>query len=66
MTTMGKIWVVIRREFLERVRNKWFIISTVLGPVLLGLLMFLPAFLLTRSAGTTEVVVVDASTDRFG
>ena len=63
---MGKIWVVIRREFLERVRNKWFIISTVLGPVLLGLLMFLPAFLLTRSAGTTEVVVVDASTDRFG
>ncbi len=63
---MRKIWVVIRREFLERVRNKWFIISTVLGPLLLGLLMFLPAFLLTRATGTTEVVVVDVSTDGFG
>ncbi len=63
---MHKIWVVIRREFLERVRNKWFIISTVLGPVVLGLLMFLPAFLLTRAAGTTDVVVLDVSTDGFG
>lgn len=63
---MRKIWVVIRREFLERVRNKWFIISTVLGPLALGLLMFLPAFLLTRAAGTTEVVVLDVSTDGFG
>jgi len=63
---MRKIWVVIRREFLERVRNKWFVISTVLGPLLLGLLMFLPAFLLTRATGTTEVVVVDVSTDGFG
>ncbi len=63
---MRKIWVVIRREFLERVRNKWFIISTVLGPLVLGLLMFLPAFLLTRAAGTTEVVVLDVSTDGFG
>ena len=63
---MRKIWVVIRREFLERVRNKWFVISTVLGPFLLGLLMFLPAFLLTRATGTTEVVVVDVSTDGFG
>ncbi|MEE8133568.1 MAG: ABC transporter permease [Gemmatimonadales bacterium] len=63
---MLKIWVVIRREFLERVRNKWFIISTVLGPLLLGSLMFLPAFLLTRAAGTTEVVVLDVSTDGFG
>ena len=66
MNGMRKIWVVIRREFVERVRNKWFIISTVLGPLLMGLLMFLPAFLLTRSAGTTEVIVLDVSTDGFG
>ena len=66
MNGMRKIWVVIRREFVERVRNKWFIISTVLGPLLMGLLMFLPAFLLTRSAGTTEVIVLDVSADGFG
>ena len=63
---MRKIWVVIRREFVERVRNKWFVISTVLGPVLMGLLVFLPAFLFSRTAGTTAVIVLDVSTDGFG
>ncbi len=63
---MRKIWVVIRREFLERVRNKWFIITTILGPVLLGLMVILPALLLSRSAGTTHVVVLDATTAEFG
>ncbi len=62
---MRKTWVVIRREFLERVRNKWFVIATVLGPVLLGVAMFLPAFLLTRSTSQNEILIVDVGTTRF-
>lgn len=31
---MHKVWAVIRREFVERVRTKWFWISAILGPVL--------------------------------
>jgi len=30
---VDKVWAVIRREFVERVRSRWFVISTVLGPV---------------------------------
>lgn len=63
---MHKIWVVIRREFVEKVRNKWFVISTVLGPVLMGLAMFLPAYMLTKTTGGRTVVVVDMTTSDFG
>jgi len=27
-----KVWAVIRREFVERVRTKWFWVSAILGP----------------------------------
>src|SRR5215213_6001901 len=30
---MGKLLVVFRREYLERVRSKWFLLGTLLGPV---------------------------------
>ena len=29
---MGKTFVVAKREYLERVRGKWFVIATVFGP----------------------------------
>src|SRR5260370_532497 len=38
---MHKVWAVIRREFVERVRTKWFWVSAVLGPVLFaGIIVF--------------------------
>ena len=61
---MGKLMAVIRREYLERVRSRWFLIATVFGPVLFGLLMFLPALLASRDKGSTEasnIVIVDAT-----
>ena len=30
---MAKLWAIIKREYLERVRSKWFLIATFLGPV---------------------------------
>ena len=45
---MRKIWVVVKREFIERVRTKWFLVSTIMGPVLMGLLIFLPALMMSR------------------
>lgn len=56
-------WLVIaRREFLERVRTKWFVIVTLLGPLgLLGIVV-IPAYLGKKSAEKAVVVqVVDAS-----
>ena len=49
---MRKIWAVIRREFLERVRNKWFLISTILGPVFMIGIGVLPSVLLKAVEAT--------------
>ena len=45
---MGKLMAVIRREYLERVRSRWFVIATLFGPVFFGALLFLPAILTAR------------------
>jgi ABC-2 type transport system permease protein len=66
---MAKVLVVFKREFLERVRSKWFIIATLLGPVLLGVVMVLPIALAVRtktSARLAEVIVIDATGSDLG
>jgi len=62
---MRKIWVVIRREFVEKVRNKWFIISTVLGPVLMASFVVLPILMAERGASARRIAVLDVGTDDF-
>ncbi|MCA9756105.1 MAG: ABC transporter permease [Candidatus Eisenbacteria bacterium] len=44
---MKKMWTVIRQEYINRVRNRGFLIGTVLLPILMAALMFLPAALMT-------------------
>jgi len=39
------VWAVIRREYLQRVRSKWFIAATVGGPVVMACLIVVPAWL---------------------
>lgn len=61
---MGKLMAVIRREYLERVRSRWFLIATIFGPVLIGALMFLPALLAERGRGSADasnIVIIDAT-----
>lgn len=57
----GKLLTVIRREYLERVRSKAFIIATVLGPVLMGAMMVVPMLVAKSRAGSSllRVAVVD-------
>ena len=45
---MAKLWVVIKREYLERVRTKWFVFVTIFGPVFFGTIMILPGYLSFR------------------
>jgi ABC-2 type transport system permease protein len=61
---MGKLMAIIRREYFERVRTRWFLMATVFGPVLFGALMFLPALISSRSkagADSANIVIVDAT-----
>ena len=62
---MRKLWAVVRREFIERVRSRWFWISAVLVPLVFAALIFLPA-VFASSGGPKRLVVVDASSDGLG
>jgi ABC-2 type transport system permease protein len=66
---MDKFWAVFKREYLERVRTKWFIISTVFGPLLLGAIMIVPAIMSAKtmkSARLGRIEILDATGAGFG
>jgi ABC-2 type transport system permease protein len=66
---MGKFWAVAKREYLERVRSKWFVIATVLGPFLMAALIVVPAWLSMRSmrsSRASNIVIVDATQTELG
>jgi len=56
---MRKVWAVIRREFVEKVRTKWFVISTILGPLFMISVTVLPSLLISRSGRVNHVALVD-------
>ena len=61
---MGKFLVVFRREYLERVRSKWFLIGTLLGPAFFFAIAILPALLSMRQRPANDlanVIVLDAT-----
>ncbi len=58
----GKLWAVIRREYLERVRSKAFLIGTIVGPVLMGGVMLLPILIAEKGGGDLlRVAVLDGT-----
>ena len=66
---MAKLWVVAKREYLERVRTKWFFIATFFGPVLFGALMILPPVMADRSGASQNVgniIILDATGTELG
>ena len=62
---MDKIFAIIRREFIERVRQRWFWVMALLGPILFGALLVVPALLIGR-ASLKHIAIVDASTGGLG
>jgi ABC-type Na+ efflux pump permease subunit len=58
---MNRIWAVVRREYIERVRTKSFVIGTVLGPLLMGGMTLIPGLLMSRGGKPLRVAVVDGS-----
>ncbi len=59
---MSKIGIVIEREYMERVKKKSFIITTILMPMLLLVLMALPAIIMNYvDSSATTVSVIDNS-----
>ncbi len=66
---MGKMFAVIKREYLERVRSKWFVVATVFGPLMMAVLTILPAYMASKTTPSNEVaniVILDASGTGLG
>ncbi len=61
---MAKLWVVIKREYTEKVRSKWFIISTIFGPVFFAAITILPGYMSMRgmkNAQIADIRILDAT-----
>jgi ABC-2 type transport system permease protein len=58
---MRESFVIARREFLERVRSKWFVVMTILGPIMMVAMIVVPALLAGRGLSGAKVRIVDKS-----
>jgi len=53
--------VIARRELLERVRSRWFAITTLIGPIGMIAMIVIPALIASSSTEGTRVEIVDRS-----
>ncbi len=60
---MDKIWLIIKREYLVRVRKKSFIVMTILGPLLMAALMIVPTYLANESQELRTIAVTESNSD---
>jgi ABC-2 type transport system permease protein len=58
---MNKIFAVLKREYLAAVRKKMFMVMTVLFPVLMAGVFFVPMMMMSKSLGGKRVAVVDGT-----
>jgi len=56
---MHKIILIIKREYLTRVRKKSFLVMTILGPLLMAAIVIVPIFMATRGNEMKTVEVID-------
>lgn len=56
---MNKLLAIIKREYLVRVRTKFFVIMTVLGPLMLVVFTIVPGLLFSIKTGDTRIAILD-------
>src|SRR5467141_4241457 len=57
---MRKFLAVVKREYVQRVRTKFFVVATVLGPLIMAGFTVVPAMMLgMKSGGPTRLAIVD-------
>ncbi|MBC8029847.1 MAG: ABC transporter permease [Pyrinomonadaceae bacterium] len=57
---MNKLIAIIKREYLQKVRTKFFVIMTVLGPLMLVAFTIVPGLLISmKTGGDTRIAILD-------
>lgn len=59
---MNKIWLIIKREYLVRIRQKSFLIMTILGPLLMAGVILVPIYLSQYSQEEKIIALHDKNT----
>ena len=55
---MNKISVIIKREYVTRVRKKSFIIMTILAPLLMAAIIIVPTLIMSNQSGEFKKIAV--------
>ena len=64
---MKKFLAVVKREYVQRVRSKFFVIVTVFGPVMMILFTVVPGLIFSMKAGEpTRLAIVDETGKMYG
>ncbi|MBI9037658.1 MAG: ABC transporter permease [Bacteroidales bacterium] len=62
---MSKIFLIIQREYLTRVKKKSFIVMTIIGPILMAALFIVPIFIAQYSSEEKKIIGVLDETGIF-
>jgi ABC-2 type transport system permease protein len=65
----NKLMVIFKREYLERVRSKWFLVATVLGPLFFAAITIVPIIMAAKTRLSTDladIVILDATGTDLG
>ena len=60
---MNKLWLIVKREYLTRVKKRSFILVTLLTPLSIGLLMFISGYLAVQGDKVEKNILIS---DRSG
>lgn len=66
---MAKLITVIKREYFERVRSRWYLLSTILAPFFFGVIFIVPMVISSHthaSADLSHIVILDATGTQLG
>jgi ABC-2 type transport system permease protein len=64
---MRKLLAVVKREYIQRVRTKFFVVATILGPVLMAGFTIVPALMFSiKAGGPTRLAIVDQTGRMYG
>ena len=57
---MKKLFAVVKREYVQRVRTKFFVVATILGPLLMAAFTVVPALMFgLKSGAPTRIAIID-------
>ena len=55
---MNKIWIILEREYLQRVKKKSFILSTILTPLIFPLFIAITVFVLSTEESEERIILL--------